>query len=77
MITCIEDFLHDPEIQCQEVKNFLKEIIQVCKKYNFSISHEDKQGAFEIKDYDDFYSNWLLNATDLTEDSEKLVAETF
>ena len=77
MITSIEDFLHDPEIQNQEVKEFLKEIIQVCKKYNFSISHEDGQGAFEIKDYDDFYSEWLLAANDLTKESEELVAETF
>ena len=77
MITCIEDFLHDPEIQCQEVKDFLKEIIQVCKKYNFSISHEDGHGAFEIKDYEDFYSRWLLAAIDATKDSEELVAKTF
>jgi len=31
------------------IDSFLDEIIQVCKKHNLSISHEDNQGAFIIE----------------------------
>jgi hypothetical protein len=31
-----------------EVDNFLKEIVKVCEKYNFSIGHEDNHGSFII-----------------------------
>lgn len=43
----------------EEVINFLNEIDNICKKYNFSISHEDGHGAFIIERYDNFNINWL------------------
>lgn len=43
----------------KEVINFLNEIDNICKKYNFSISHEDGHGAFIIERYDNFNINWL------------------
>ena len=45
----------------EEVINFLNEIDNICKKYNFSISHEDRHGAFIIERYDNFNINWLKN----------------
>ena len=43
----------------EEVINFLNEIDNICKKYDFSISHEDGHGAFIIERYDNFNINWL------------------
>lgn len=43
----------------EEVKNFLNEIDNICKKYNLSISHEDCHGAFIIERYDNFNIRWL------------------
>ncbi len=34
--------------QKPQVKAFIEEIKEVCKKYGFSIGHEDTQGAFKI-----------------------------
>lgn len=35
----------------KEIIDFFKEIDEVCKKYNLSISHEDKEGSFKIEEY--------------------------
>lgn len=45
----------------ESVINFLNEIDNICKKYNFSISHEDSHGGFIIEKYDDFNIKWLKN----------------
>ena len=45
-----------------EMRNFFDEIQAVCKKYNFSISHEDTEGGFEIKRYDEKLMRWLRAA---------------
>ena len=45
-------------------EDFLSEIIDVCKKHNKSISHEDGYGAFIIEGYDDFNIEWLREAYD-------------
>jgi hypothetical protein len=42
--------------------NFLNEIRQVCKKHGLSISHEDKEGAFEIENFSQDNIDWLMNA---------------
>lgn len=46
----------------EKVKQFLKEIEEVCKKHNMSISHEDGHGAFIIERYDEFNIKWLRQA---------------
>lgn len=46
----------------KKANEFKKEIIATCKKYDFSISHEDGHGGFIITDYDDFYSDWFNEA---------------
>lgn len=43
-------------------KRFLTEIVNLCKEYDLSLSHEDGHGAFLVSDYNESYSNWLLNA---------------
>lgn len=42
-----------------DVEGFLNEIIDVCKKYNLSISHEDSQGSFILEKYDEYNIDWL------------------
>lgn len=43
----------------ESVINFLNEIDNICKKYNFSISHEDDHGAFILEKYHDYNIKWL------------------
>lgn len=45
----------------ESVINFLNEIDNICKKYNFSISHEDSHGGFIIEKYEDYNIKWLKN----------------
>ena len=45
------------------LKMFYKELNELCKKYNLSISHEDCHGDFEIENYDEKNMDWLMNAT--------------
>lgn len=45
----------------ESVINFLNEIDNICKKYNFSISHEDSHGGFIIEKYDNYNIKWLKN----------------
>jgi hypothetical protein len=49
-------------IEDKEVDKFLEDITNVCKKYNFSISHEDLHGSFIICEYHEDNTNWLMNA---------------
>ena len=54
------------KIENVEIDAFLQEIIAICKKHGYSISHEDGHGAFEIENTDDYNFDWLLNAHDCT-----------
>ena len=45
-----------------EMETFMCEIQKVCKKYGFSISHEDEHGAFIIQEYKDSNIQWLKQA---------------
>ena len=46
----------------KEMEEFLEEIINIMKKYNFSISHEDSHGGFIIEIYDEHNIKWLKSA---------------
>lgn len=51
------------------VIKFLNEIDNICKKYNFSISHEDSHGGFILEKYNEYNINWLKDCMlDLEED---------
>jgi hypothetical protein len=45
------------------IKKFLKEIREVCYKYEISISHEDSQGGFQLEIYNDRDMEWLEDAS--------------
>ena len=45
-----------------KAKKFLKEIVKLCEKYELSISHEDKEGAFIIEKYSKSNIEWLKDA---------------
>jgi hypothetical protein len=50
----------------KDISDFLKEVNNVCEKYNFSIAHEDGHGAFIITDFDEIYKenfNQAFNQT--------------
>lgn len=41
---------------------FVEQIIQICEQYKLSIGHEDEHGAFQVRPYAEFYSEWLRDA---------------
>ena len=43
-------------------KEFINDLIEVYKKHNLSLSHEDTQGGFLIEDISDWNINWLMEA---------------
>ena len=47
----------------EKIDAFLKEIESVCKKYDFSISHEESQGGFILEKYDEYNIEWLKEAS--------------
>lgn len=57
------DLIKSEEIeQPKEMKEFINEVINLMKKYNFSISHEDVHGGFIIEKYDDYNIKWFKEA---------------
>lgn len=52
----------------QNIERFLYEIIEVYKKYGFSIAHQDEHGSFEVEKYKEENIEWLLGANDGTGD---------
>jgi hypothetical protein len=51
------------EVESIFVDAFLEKIIEVCKEYKLSISHEDGQGSFIIELYDKDNIEWLSGAS--------------
>ena len=43
-------------------KNFFKEYEELCKKYNFSLAHEDCEGGFILEEFDEDNINWVKSA---------------
>ncbi|MDC6350739.1 hypothetical protein PP178_04180 [Zeaxanthinibacter sp. PT1] len=52
------DFVETPN----KLKRFLNDIDRLCKKYGYSISHEDTHGAFIVEPYDSGNIEWLKDA---------------
>jgi len=46
-----------------KVEEFLDAIEEVCRKFGYSISHEDGHGAFEIAPFDEYKLTWLRQAS--------------
>lgn len=45
-----------------KIKKFFKEYEELCKKYNFSLAHEDCQGGFILEKFDEYNINWVKEA---------------
>ena len=53
------DCMTNQRIVSPRIDSFLKEIEEVCKKHNLSISHEDGHGNFIVEAYDIENIKWL------------------
>lgn len=49
------------------IKNFLREYKELCKKYNVSLGHEDEYGGFILHEYDEEMIEWVEAANDAVE----------
>ena len=49
------------------IKNFLREYKELCKKYNVSLGHEDEYGGFILHEYDEEMIEWVEAASDAVE----------
>lgn len=49
--------------QPEEMRDFKNEVIELMKKYNLSISHEDSHGGFIIERYDEYNVEWFKDAS--------------
>ena len=47
---------------------FIEEIVQLSKKYNLSLSHEDGQGGFMVGPYYEDNIEWIRAAIHIEED---------
>jgi hypothetical protein len=52
------------DIENPAIDSFIAEVIEVCKKHGFSISHEDSHGGFIISKYNDHDAEWLMDASE-------------
>lgn len=50
----------------EEAVAFLKEIIELSKKYGLSLAHEDEHGSFIVEKYNEYDIAWLLSAAEDT-----------
>lgn len=55
--------------ESERVDAFIEEILDVCKRHDLSISHEDSQGAFIVEPYRCDLALWLRDAHDATDGS--------
>ena len=51
------------EENLERISDFLKEIEEVCSRYNLSIAHEDCHGGFIIEKYSKDNIQWLKYAS--------------
>lgn len=56
-------------VEDERVEEFLQAIIEVCRKYGLSLSHEDAHGGFIVENYRKENIEWLLAAA-IGEDDE-------
>jgi hypothetical protein len=55
------------QVERPDVDAFIEEVLAVCARHGFSLSHEDGHGAFEVVAHDEDYADWLRNAHDATD----------
>ncbi len=64
-----------PILDKETEKQFLNELAQLYKKYNVSISHEDKHGSFQLDKYDSYNVAWLTDSLRQEREYAKLEEE--
>jgi len=53
----------DEDVDTPDIDEFLTEVIDVCKRFNMSIGHEDGHGAFLVRrGFCVDYAEWLWGA---------------
>ena len=45
------------------IDGFIEDIINTCRKWGLSISHEDVQGAFIVEAFNEASNDWLREAS--------------
>ena len=55
------------EIENAKIDAFLSEVIEVSKKHQLSIGHEDIGGAFLVHKFTQENAGWLMSAADETD----------
>jgi hypothetical protein len=59
-------------VEAPDVDAFLAEIVEVCRRHNMAIGHEDMEGRFLIaRGYSPKAADWLLQAS-ITDDAGPL-----
>jgi quinol monooxygenase YgiN len=59
----------------EKAKQFIEEILGVCRKFNLSISHEDGHGTFLIEEYNDYDADWLGYSVEDLEKAKQFIEE--
>lgn len=55
----------------EEIRSFLIEYEELCRKHNITLSHEDGHGAFLIDDFSESNIEWVSQASDDRLDKNK------
>lgn len=57
------DTRDDTETEDSGIDAFLQDVLEVCKKHNMTLGHEDEHGAFRVHiGASGIYTEWLLAA---------------
>lgn len=59
--------VREERVENARIDAFLEEVAEVCRKHNLAISHEDRNGAFKIREINDSDVEWLSGSHDCTE----------
>jgi len=51
-----------------KIDSFLLALWELCKRHGLALSHEDKEGAFEVVPIKEGNKEWLMNAHDCTKE---------
>ena len=46
----------------KEKEDFIEDILEVCRKHNLTLSHEDAHGAFVVEELDGMHIKWIRYA---------------
>lgn len=51
------------DVDAPDIDAFLNDLLDVCRKHNMGLGHEDQHGAFEVcRGFDESLAEWLMKA---------------